>query len=279
MSGSIPKRWHIDKSIYDAYKVDCVKMVDTHWHSHFLINIVTDGEGFQEINGKAYPIKRGSITIISPLDFHRNVVLNDEKVSVFAIKFSDKIFYDSLGQICSLEDFPIITALDDESFQTSKTLFELLINEQTKSSRLGSDKFALNLIEQLVILALRANGNTPEEKNISKMRNALAYIHYNFRRDIKASDVASHIGYSPNYFSAEFKKETGLEFRKYLRDLRLDFAHNLIKFSHFSVTEVSFESGFNSLPHFSKAFKEKFGIAPEKIRIQKVKTDTTNKIL
>ena len=42
-------------------------------------------------------------------------------------KFSDKIFYDSLGEICSLEDFPIITLLDEESFEISKVLFELLL--------------------------------------------------------------------------------------------------------------------------------------------------------
>ncbi|MBQ9984837.1 MAG: helix-turn-helix transcriptional regulator [Oscillospiraceae bacterium] len=266
MQSSIPKRWHIDESIYDAYTVDCLTMVDTHWHSHFLLNLFTEGEGVQEINGESYPIHSGSIIIISPLDFHRNVIREGEKVSVCAVKFSDKLFYDSIGKLCSLEDFPIVTTLYGEDFDTAKMLFSLLLKEQEKKSSLGADKFAANLIDQLVILALRAGGCAKRQEQYSRVRRALAYIHYNFRRGIKAADVAKHIGYSPNYFSAEFKKETGVEFQKYLQELRLDFAMNLLKLSKLSVTEACFESGFNTLPHFSQSFKKKFGVTPEKIK-------------
>lgn len=266
MSGTIPKRWHIDESIYDAYTIDCLTMVETHWHSHFLLNLFTDGDGIQEINGKSYPIHKGSIIILSPMDFHRNIIEGDEKVSVCAVKFSDKLFYDSLGEICSLDDFPIVASLSDEDYKTAKTLFDLLTGEQEKRSFLGSEKFSSDLIEQLVILALRAAGRGEKNENATKVRRALAYIHYNFRRNIKVSDVAKHIGYSPNYFSAEFKKETGVEFQKYIQELRLDFAMNLLKLSKLSVTEACFESGFNTLPHFSQTFKKKFGITPEKVK-------------
>lgn len=266
MPQSIPKRWHIEKSVYDAYEVECIKMVDTHWHSHFLLNLFTDGEGVQEINGKSYPIHKGSIIVISPLDFHRNIIKDGDKVSVSAVKFSDKFFYDSLGDICSLEDFPIVTALSGEDFETAKTLFSLLLKEQKKKELLGADKFSESLIEQLVILALRSAGKDEKSEETGRMRRALAFIHYNFRRNIKASDVASHVGYSPNYFSSEFKKETGVEFQKYLRELRLDFSYRLLKLSKLSVTEACFESGFNTLSHFSQTFKKKYGITPERVK-------------
>ena len=266
MQSNIPKRWHIDESIYDAYTIDCLTMVDTHWHSHFLLNLFTGGDGIQEINGRKHPIKAGSVIILSPMDFHRNIIRDDDKVSVCAVKFSDKFFYDSLGELCSLDDFPIVTTLRGEDFETAKALFSLLLKEREKKSLLGSDKFASNLIEQLVILALRASGREAKNENMTKVRRALAYIHYNFRRNIKVSDVAKHIGYSPNYFSAEFKKETGVEFQKYIQELRLDFAMNLLKLSKLSVTEACFESGFNTLPHFSQTFKRKFGITPERVK-------------
>lgn len=266
MSKSIPKRWHIDESIFDAYTVECLTMVETHWHSHFLLNLFTGGDGIQEINGKEYPIHKGSIIILSPLDFHRNIIRDGEDVSVCAVKFSDKLFYDSLGSLCSLQDFPIVAALSGEDYETARSLFELLLREQEKKSALGADKFSSNLIEQLVILALRASGRAAGSEGMTKVRRALAYIHYNFRRNIKVSDVAKHIGYSPNYFSAEFKKETGVEFQKYIQELRLDFAMNLLKLSKLSVTEACFESGFNTLPHFSQTFKKKFGISPERVK-------------
>ncbi len=266
MQKSIPPRWSIDSSIFDAYKIDGLTTSDTHWHSHFLLNIITAGEGVQEINGKRYPLHRGSAIIISPLDFHRNLIEGEKCVSVLAVKFSDKLFYDSLSDICSLGDFPIVTALDESVMEDIGRMFELLLNEQARYDLIGSDKFAKSLIEQMVILTLRSCGHKKPREEKSKVHRALAFIHYNFRRSIKAADVAAFVGYSPNYFSSEFKKETGMEFQKYLRELRLDFAMNLLKFSKLSVTEVCFESGFNTLPHFSQTFKKKFGKTPEKVK-------------
>lgn len=266
MQKSIPPRWSIESSIYDAYEIVGLTTSDTHWHSHFLLNIITGGELVQEINGKSFTLRRGDALIISPVDFHRNIVGEDAHVSVLAVKFSDKIFYDSLSDICSFDDFPIVSTLDAEMLRSAENMFQLLLNEQKNCSLLGSDKFAKSLIEQMVILILRSCGREYAAEKTSKVHRALGFIHCNFRRSIKAADAAAFVGYSPNYFSAEFKKETGVEFQKYLRDLRLDFAMNMLKLSKLSVTEVCFESGFNTLPHFSQSFKKKFGKSPDKIR-------------
>lgn len=263
---NIPPRWSIENSIYEAYTINNLKTSKTHWHSHFLFNLVTEGEGLQEINGHTIPFEKGSVIILSPMDFHRNIIEKENNVSVNAVKFSDKIFYDSLTKICSFDNFPVISNLSDDDFKKSSILFSLLLDEQKKKSLLGSEKFAQSLIEQLVILALRATDKIYKDKEISLLHNALIYIHYNFKCDITVGNVASHVGYSPNYFSAQFKKETGIEFRHYLLNLRLDFAMNLLRFSKLSVTEVCFESGFNTLSHFSHAFKKKFGESPEKIK-------------
>ena len=200
---------------------------------------------------------------------HIDIIEQNEKVSVCAVKFSDKLFYDFLGDICDLNDFPIVVSLSEEDYTVARELFNLLLSEEKNSLSLASEKFASNIIEQLVIITLRAAGYKKCDAESGWIRKALIYIHYNFRRDIKADDVAGHVGYSTNYFSAEFKKAVGVEFRKYLRDLRLSFSMNLLKFSSLSVTEVCFESGFNTLPHFSQTFKNKYGISPEKIREEK----------
>ena len=123
---------------------------------------------------------------------------------------------------------------------------------------LASEQFSVSIINQLIIIALRAHGTKIKTIENSPVRKALSFIQYNFKKDIKVSDVAKYVGYSENYFSAKFKAETGTEFQKYLLDLRLDFAKKLLEFSDLSVTEVCFESGFNTLQYFSQAFKKKF---------------------
>jgi len=264
MTQNIPKRWDIEKSAFDAYEIKSLKTVETHWHSHFLLNLFTSGNGVQQVNGESHSVCKGSIIIISPLDFHKNIVYDRDRVSVRAVKFSNKFFFDYLNDICAIEDFPIITSLSEEDFETANTLFSLLLKEQNKKGILGTDKFSKSLIEQLVILALRSVKKREKNTSSGITRKSLEYIHNNFRQDIRISDVASYVGYSPNYLSSEFKKETGVQFQKYLRDLRLDFAYRLLKLSNLSVTEVCYESGFRTLSHFSQVFKEKYGITPEK---------------
>ncbi|MBE6589883.1 MAG: helix-turn-helix domain-containing protein [Ruminococcaceae bacterium] len=266
MSDCVPKRWRMSNARFDAYRVDCDRTLDAHWHSHFLLHLFTGGDGIQEINGKPYPVSRGSVIILSPTDFHRNVIKDGQSLSFCAVKISETAFYDSVGALCALNEFPIVTKLDGEDYETALFLFDRLIKEQMNTALIGSEQFLSSLVDPLIILTLRSVNTVSESAAPLKMRKALMYVHCNFRGQIKATDVAKHIGYSPNYFSAEFKRETGIEFRKYLQDLRLDFAMNLLKFSHLNVTEVCFESGFNTLPHFSKTFKKRFGMTPEQAK-------------
>ena len=44
--------------------------------------------------------------------------------------------------------------------------------------------------------------------------------------------------------------------------MRLSYARNLLSSGSASVTEAATEAGFLSLSHFSRAFKEAYGISP-----------------
>lgn len=265
---SMPQQYHIGERVYDAYAIDQLVTSKTHWHSHFLVSLYTLGSGVQTVNGVDYEITPGCITVLSPLDFHCNTIEKDVKASVCTVKFSDKIFYQKLGDCCTLADFPIVQKLSEEDYNTAKTLFSLLLSEQKKGDARASELFAETLIEQLVILALRTKDRNTQAISSKVIRDALIYIHYNFKKDFKVEEVAKHIGYSANYFSTQFKKETGIAFQRYLCDLRLDFAKKLLRFSELSITEICLESGFNTLAHFSKTFKQKFGMSPEQWRLK-----------
>ncbi len=261
-----PQQWHMGKRVYDAYRIDDLVTSQMHWHSHFLVSLYTDGEGVQVVNGTEYEICRGCITVLSPLDFHRNIINEEKHASVCTVKFSDKIFYQKLGGCCTLSDFPIVKTLSDEDYETAKTIFSLLLKEQQKENARGSELFVETLIEQLVILALRTEDREGKSVSSKVIRDALVYMHYNFKKDIKVEDVAKYVGYSANYFSTQFKKETGISFQRYLCDLRLEFAKNLLRYSDLSITEICLESGYNTLAHFSKMFKQKYGVSPEQCR-------------
>lgn len=55
---------------------------------------------------------------------------------------------------------------------------------------------------------------------------------------------------------------TGLSGNVLLKDFRLEKAKELMKKQHYSVSQITFESGFTSPSYFTKCFKKKYGLLP-----------------
>jgi AraC family transcriptional regulator len=87
-----------------------------------------------------------------------------------------------------------------------------------------------------------------------------------FREELSLCDIARDAGISLFHFSRIFKQFTTFSPHKYLIHLRLEHARLLLRNTFLSVTEICFESGFNSLEHFSSAFTRQYGLSPRRYR-------------
>jgi len=70
------------------------------------------------------------------------------------------------------------------------------------------------------------------------------------------------VGCSQFYLSRLFSEGTGTTIQQYLRQIRLERAAELLRTGRCNVTEAALEVGYNSLSHFSTAFREMFGCCP-----------------
>ena len=91
---------------------------------------------------------------------------------------------------------------------------------------------------------------------------AVLYVDRHFRESLTLADVAARAHLSPNYFSERFRQYTGTSFQLYLQECRLRFARSLLASTSLSVSEVCHAAGFNSLSHFGRAFRRRYGVAP-----------------
>jgi AraC-like DNA-binding protein len=78
--------------------------------------------------------------------------------------------------------------------------------------------------------------------------------------DVPALARAAHA--STAHFSRSFKRAFGETPHQYLLRRRIERAKELLRGTEMSVTEVSFEVGFQSLGSFSTAFRDLVGTAP-----------------
>ena len=70
------------------------------------------------------------------------------------------------------------------------------------------------------------------------------------------------MGCSPFHLSRQFSETTGLTIQQFTRQLRLERAAELLRSGRRNVTEAALEVGYNSLSHFTVAFREMFGCCP-----------------
>ncbi|HEX9047912.1 MAG TPA: helix-turn-helix domain-containing protein [Verrucomicrobiae bacterium] len=83
---------------------------------------------------------------------------------------------------------------------------------------------------------------------------------------VSLKEVAASVNLSPCHFCSVFKKQTGLTFRQYRTRQRLQKARELLADSARRISDVAFESGFESIPYFNRAFRQQFGCSPTEFR-------------
>ncbi len=77
---------------------------------------------------------------------------------------------------------------------------------------------------------------------------------------------ADKICLSPNYFGDLIKKETGVSAQEYIQNKIIDLAKSLLLGSEKTITEISYDLGFQYSQHFNRVFKKNTGLTPTAYR-------------
>ena len=95
-----------------------------------------------------------------------------------------------------------------------------------------------------------------ELQDSSKLDRIYTYINTNFKDHISLDQIANVANMTVPAFCRYFKKVTGKTFTKLVNEYRVVHATKLLSESIMSITDISFECGFNNFSHFNKIFKE-----------------------
>ncbi|MFC5649195.1 helix-turn-helix domain-containing protein [Paenibacillus solisilvae] len=247
--------------------------VSTHWHEFYEISFVVSGSATHVLNGVPARIAKGSIFLMTPADFHEIIMDADgETLQLYDLIFTEQLIREPLMELLFDRISVKSHIFDTDEFTQIEAEFKRIWRE-THDWQAGSEFIVQGCLERVLIDLSRAcrpkQIQTPasgEQLVQSPIRKALIYIQHHFRDSIPLEEVARLCGLSANYFSECFHKQTGMTFQLYVQELRLQFAKSLLKATKLPITEVSFASGFNTLPHFERTFKKRFAATPRQFR-------------
>jgi AraC-like DNA-binding protein len=135
-----------------------------------------------------------------------------------------------------------------------------IIGEYTKKL-IGYDISCTSLLSGVLVEILRKS-RAVSAYDGGVTQQILDFIHENYRLPITNKTVAEKFGFHPNYLSVLIKNSTGQPLHKYILQVRLLHAIELIETGLFSMNEVAERSGFCDVFYFSKYFKSTMGATP-----------------
>jgi len=154
--------------------------------------------------------------------------------------------------------------------QNVVTLLQNMLREQERMDAF-SNEIILSQLNLLLLLLLRESaaprGGKLQTSNAIHseneiIRQAQQYISSHIREKLSVPLVARQVDVSPSYLTALFHKNLQISPGEYIRRIKLQESKQMIRENNLNFTEIAAELQYSTVHHFSRQFKEKFGITP-----------------
>ena len=154
--------------------------------------------------------------------------------------------------------------------QQAITVLQQMLREWERSDEFSGD-LILSMLGQLLLILLRQTSAPAPDKPKSSnnlnsenqvIRRAQQYITDHLREKLSVPLVAKMVDVSPSYLTALFHKHLQISPAEYIRRLKLQESKQMIRENSMTFTEIAAALQYSTVHHFSRQFKEKFGITP-----------------
>ncbi|MBP3360788.1 MAG: helix-turn-helix domain-containing protein [Clostridia bacterium] len=124
----------------------------------------------------------------------------------------------------------------------------------------------MDLMTNIVEVAILLITSTREEKNNDIINHVKNLIETNTDSDISLQKMAKRVYISPCYLSSLFKQRTGISYKNYITQVKINKAKKLLSDTDKPIYEIATSIGYKSSQHFSHLFQDKTGLLPTEYR-------------
>ena len=231
----------------------------------FQLNYITEGAGIFENRYGTFPLKKGSLIVIFPGEWHRYKPLTKTGWIENYIGFNGSKVASFMQHPVFLQQPVLQPGVKEELIDTHLKIMELAEKEQPGYQQIASGMIIKFLGYLISFEKQKGIAGKPIAKTIEEIR---FYMREHLNQEINLEELVQNyqVGYS--YFRKMFKKYTGVSPGQYHLQLRIIRAKEMLVGTDKSVKEISLELGFQTIHYFSLLFKKKIGINPSEFRKQ-----------
>ena len=103
--------------------------------------------------------------------------------------------------------------------------------------------------------------------NVDILKKILNYCYENFTNDISLDDISKELHIGRYYISRIFNQKFHMGFTQYINSLRIKKARELLTLGEYSITEIAFMCGYNSVRSFNRCFRKSLNTSPRKFQL------------
>lgn len=264
--------------------------LDLHCNEGIEFTYLERGKTAFEVDGRAWALRKGHLTITRPWQFHR---VGDPHIASCRliwlildvnVRRPNQTWQWPDWLLCSPEDLCMLTRLlshneqpvwraNDEVAQWFGKLGLLL--EETTSPEAGETKLKFYINALLIaLMEMLERQKIPLDDYLSSSQRAvqtfLGALPQHAASDWGLAAMASQCGLSRSQFSDYCKELTGRTPMQYLTQCRIDLAAALLaERPDLSITDVAYHCGFNSSQYFSTVFRAAKACSPRTFAAQR----------
>lgn len=137
-----------------------------------------------------------------------------------------------------------------------------------RQTRLYAETLGALLMMELLQTPLASRPAPPQRGGLSALHERVLcdFIRAHLAEDIGLDRLAGLVGLSPYHVARAFKRSLGVAPHRYLNQLRIDKAKQMLAAGRLSITETAYAVGFASSSHFATIFRRVTGQTPRDFR-------------
>ncbi len=228
-------------------------------HEPFELAYVDKGSIHSVADGKDMILNQGDLVVYAPNQWHMQYADVDVSASYLTISFDLDGEY---PQNLLNRKFTIP--------QSAVFSLQQMLKEYDRMDEYSEDLLICSL--QMLLLTVLREQTSPASSKLRTtnavnseneiIRRAQQYISAHVREKLTVPLVARHVDVSPSYLTALFRKNLQISPGEYVRRVKLQESKQMIREDNMNFTEIAAALQYSTVHHFSRQFKDKFGITP-----------------